>query len=147
MERIRIVKGPNVGSDSFFVSVSKHQSCFDANTNQWQDCYIGYDFGNELGWGQEFRAHWRFDWCSKTNPGFEYGNWSSCFVNHWNVYVIPSQEAIPLVYTLKQGEYLVKFDLREDGTYLDKFRFVKWEPTLPTPTPLPTAPIRATQTQ
>jgi len=133
-----IVNASNVGSDSFFVTVYKHQSYFDENTNQWQDGYIAFDFGKEHGWGQEYNAQWRFERCYKTNPGFEYGKWSSCFVNHWNAYVNPQQEAIPLVYNLKAGEYMVKFDMREDGTMLDKFRFVNWGPIhTPIPTTIP----------
>jgi hypothetical protein len=117
-----IVWKPHCGSDSFFVTVYNHTKCYDVHTGNWVDCYEAYDFGNDNGWGQQIRADWRMEWC-----GIQSEKWESCYVNHINLYVTPNQVLNPLEYNLDKGEYLVKIEMREDGTKLDKFRFVEVE--------------------
>lgn len=119
-----IVRKPNCGSDSFYVTLYRHNE---------DGQYVPYDFGTEQGWGSMSKAHWRMEWCHIPN-----NEWSSCYVNHVNVYVTPNQIGVPLVYHLEKGEYRVKVDMREDGTQLDKFRFVEAGPQ---PPPTPTPPV------
>lgn len=99
------VWAPNQGSDSFFVTVFRHED---------DGMYKAYDFGHGA------KAHWRFEFA----PGIQYSTWCVIKVNHVNAYVTPQQQVIPIVYKLEKGEYLVKIDMREDGAKLSKFRFV-----------------------